>query len=317
MASFDKTPRLKGDLLPHHGPKLATTEILSHDKPECRFHPELPPDGWRDKIESGSYGAKYVPPGPKKTPEPSRKELRASFKPHTNVSKVSEILKQAVPSNGYGKSKKETAAPIKQKKTREDIRPTPTFRPKINRAKIDVPSSGYGSAGYKARAPPRGEAALKSHSRRNYSHQPEVHIGKTAKELAKQIKPKYASQTTSSSQRNGPTRVLSSKSYSTHDTSMASVHAYRPSTAPDFESYDSGGFILDSVAYAKKNNSVGFSSDGYRGAHLDVDLYAPSVTSKHKQASPKSRPKTTEYDMNGRPKGEPIFDPATITTHNQ
>lgn len=50
MTSFGKASRVQQDLLPHHGAKPLTAEILSHEESECRFHPELPPDGVRDKV---------------------------------------------------------------------------------------------------------------------------------------------------------------------------------------------------------------------------------------------------------------------------
>jgi hypothetical protein len=85
----------------------------------------------------------------------------------------------------------------------------------------------------------------------------------------------------------------------------------------DAESYDTGGFILDSVAFSTRgaSDTSGFSTGGYRGAHLDVDQYGVTTTPTRKKTSPAARPKTTEYDQHGRPKGEPIFDPDSILTN--
>eukprot|EP00037_Helgoeca_nana_P007629 m.69459 g.69459 ORF g.69459 m.69459 type:complete len:254 (+) comp18392_c0_seq2:261-1022(+) len=164
MASFGKMSRETPDQLPHYGRKLITAEILSHEKEQCSFSPSLPPDGVRDKIEKSSYGSGYVPPKKAEEVSPSRAELRAAFVPTTDVSEVSKILKQAVPSNRYGQKSVngKTVYEARQKKMNE-LRPTPSFQPKVNRGRLEseIPSSGYSGTAYVPPVRKRGEAARK------------------------------------------------------------------------------------------------------------------------------------------------------------
>mmetsp|Transcript_37251 Transcript_37251/g.97658 ORF Transcript_37251/g.97658 Transcript_37251/m.97658 type:complete len:328 (+) Transcript_37251:293-1276(+) len=321
MTSFGKAERLGEDAkLPHHGRKSLTTEILSHEKEECKFRPDLPPDSYRDKVAKANYGKEYVPPKPKEVKEVDEKAERKTFKPDLNVGKNGEILRQMVPSTRYGKKAVKNIYESRAAKKNE-LRPKPNFQPKVNKGRLrsEIPSSGYADgAVYKPGKAKRGDVARRPDAPQ-FSFQPQLHLSKRAKELAKSVKKKYpkgkrVSQDEWHARPREP-RVYSPKKW---EGPSAVVVAAPPKYqyADESESYDTGGFILDSVAFSTRGSAeyssmAGYTkTGGYRGAHLDADMNA--IPFGRRKAVPKARPKTTEYDMHGRPKGEPIFDPDSI-----